>query len=71
MRFFGTATEDKTVCALFEVLWVVEVVVLGVPRFGPLTGVRVGAVPISNTVLVLSPHSGDVWDEVSGLHVLD
>ena len=68
-RYFGTAIEDKIVCVLFEVLWVVEVVGLGVPHLGPLTGVRVGAVLlVSGTVLVLPPDSVDIWDEVRGLH---
>ena len=68
---FGAAVEEKAVCALFEVFWVVEVVGLGVPRLRPLTGVRVGAVPlVSDTVLVLPPDSIDVRDKVGGLHVL-
>ena len=71
MSFFGAAIEEKTVCALFEILWIVEVVGLGVPRLGPLAGIRVGAIPlVSDTVLVLPPDSVGVWDKVGGLHVL-
>jgi len=69
--FFSAAVEDKAVCALFEVLCVVEVVGLGVPCLGPLTGVRVRAVfLVCGTVLVLPPDSIDIWNQVGGLHPL-
>lgn len=64
----GAAVEDKIPCALFEVFRVVEVVGLGVPRLGPLTSIRVGAVLlVGSTILILPPDGVDVR---GGLHAL-
>ena len=71
MGFFAAAIKDETACAHFEVLWVVEVVGLDVPRLEPLTSVRFGAIFLVNDIsLVLPPDGVGVWDGVDSRHPL-
>lgn len=65
----GTTIENKSLHALLEVLWIVEVVGLSVPRVRPFTGVRARTVLlVSGTVLILPPKGVDIRDKFRCLH---